>query len=509
MERLLFRLMALALILLILLSAACAEALPDGIDAVLTDWVDAPVDELEFELEAPWDNADTPAPEVEAAPEEAPQVEEAAPEALAVFGAPLSTRTIKLSKNATKTVYMGLSYVVAPEKGKLSGCMSSDTTVAKISKAGAITLRKPGTAKLTVKTGSKKKLILTLNVMEAPAPQKPAILQKNGQFTLKWSKAKFATNYLAQYSRDNAVWVDLAVTGAGLSLDVTGAVDGPTWFRVRAVLGDAFGGTSDTVSVLAPPSDVKVVCEENRYTGPTDRLNVTWSAVPGATGYRVYRATLPDGEFVPVATLRKTLYADTRDPIKLYAYRVQPLCDGLELPMSEPVTLWSGLVSNVLPPRSLGSDTGIILLVNKKAQVVTAYIRDANGRYTLPLRHMICSTGRTYDRTRNGTYKLQGKKREWYTYSGPSGDTIRWPSVYRSGYYFHSPLYNKDHTLRTHTVSRLGSRASAGCVRLKVTDAEWVYKNCPAGTTVYICDGRKLEKLNKALKPRDVKVTGF
>ena len=185
------------------------------------------------------------------------------------------------------------------------------------------------------------------------------------------------------------------------------------------------------------------------------------------------------------------------------------MCDGIELPMSAPVTLWSGMKENVLPPDDLTSSTGIILLVNKKAQVVTAYVQDAAGAYTIPLRHMICSTGRTYERTRNGTYQLQGKHGEWYTYPGPSGDTIRWPSVYRSGYYFHSPLYDRDHTIRSSTVRRLGKRASAGCVRLKSNDAEWVYKHCPNGTRVVIVDGKSIKALNEALKPRTVKVKGF
>ena len=122
---------------------------------------------------------------------------------------------------------------------------------------------------------------------------------------------------------------------------------------------------------------------------------------------------------------------------------------------------------------------------------------------------MICSTGRTYERTRNGEYTLLSKRGEWYTYPGPSGDTIRWPSVYRSGYYFHSPLYNANHTIRGWTVKQLGSRASAGCVRLKSNDAEWVSKHCPLGTKVYICDGKEKKALREALKPADVKVKGF
>ena len=163
----------------------------------------------------------------------------------------------------------------------------------------------------------------------------------------------------------------------------------------------------------------------------------------------------------------------------------------------------------MLPPKGLDSDAGIILVVNKKAQVTTAYVKDEKGRYTIPLRHMICTTGRVYERTRNGTYVIESRKGEWYTYPGERGDTIRWPTVYRSGYYFHSPLCNRNHSIRGSSVRQLGRRGSAGCVRLKVRDAEWVYHHCPNGTVVYICDGAAKDALKDRLYPKDVSVKGF
>ena len=53
---------------------------------------------------------------------------------------------------------------------------------------------------------------------------------------------------------------------------------------------------------------------------------------------------------------------------------------------------------------------------------------------------------------------------------------------------FHSVLYSEkdESTLRKGSVYALGSRASHGCIRLKVEDAKWIYNNCPAGTTVVV-----------------------
>ena len=46
--------------------------------------------------------------------------------------------------------------------------------------------------------------------------------------------------------------------------------------------------------------------------------------------------------------------------------------------------------------------------VNYGAQVVTVYTKDANGKYTKPVRAMVCSTG-TYTPT-SGTYRTLGKE---------------------------------------------------------------------------------------------------
>ena len=418
---------------------------------------------------------------------------------------------ISLKKaSAKKNVFMGLSYVVRIRNEEVKRFASKDETVVTVDEVGALTLLKPGEATVVVKTKSGKTFRLALTVKEAPAPTGLSVAATRRKLVLRWDKVKRATGYMVQVSAKGKKWDNFrAVSADTLKLNVAAGITGPAWLRVVTILGDHFGGASEAVRVLAPVTDAKVIQEEQYYFGPTDRLNVTWSPSVGAYGYEVWRAALPSKDYKLIGTTRRTWFADVLAPTQLYSYKVRPVWGGLELPFCKPVNLWTGLEKNQLPPEEMTSDTGIILVVNKLAQVVTAYIRDANGRYTLPLRHMVCSTGRNYDRTRNGIYTIQGHKGEWYTYPGPSGDTIRWPSVYRGGYYFHSPLYNRNHTIRGYTVNRLGNRASAGCVRLKSNDAEWVYKNCPNGTTVWICDGGPRDSLKSAILPKDVVVQGF
>ena len=442
-----------------------------------------------------------PEPQATVAPDEGEDPEQP----LVIFGDAMEPRTISLKKKATRTVYIGVSYQISVSGKTPKSCKSASKKIAAVTKSGLLTPKKKGKTKITVKAG-KKTIVLTVNVKKTPAPQSLKASASNGTFKLAWGAAKVSTGYLVQLSEDNKTWEDYKVV-TETTLDITPAATGTRYFRVKTILGDHFGGCSGVVSILKPVTSIKVICEEAALSGPTNHLNITWSGTVGATAYEVYRATLPSEDYKLIATTTKTYYADTRSATALYSYRVRAVFGEVKTALSAPANLWTGVQTNVLPPSSISSSTGIVLLVNKKAQVVTAYVKDASGKYTIPLRHMLCSTGRVYGRTKNGTYKLKARRGEWYQY--PSGVYIRFPSIYREGYYFHSPLYNANKTIRSATVYKLGSRQSLGCVRLKVRDAEWVYKYCKAGTTVYICDGKNRAKLRKAIKPRNVKVKGF
>lgn len=119
--------------------------------------------------------------------------------------------------------------------------------------------------------------------------------------------------------------------------------------------------------------------------------------------------------------------------------------------------------------------------VNNEANTVTVYIKDDNGQYTIPVKAMICSTGEATPKNRK--IVIGGKRWKWQPLFG---------NVY--GYYtthidgnilFHSVPYvtNKDNSsLEYWEYDKLGTAASAGCVRLTVQDAKWIYDNCKNGT---------------------------
>lgn len=122
--------------------------------------------------------------------------------------------------------------------------------------------------------------------------------------------------------------------------------------------------------------------------------------------------------------------------------------------------------------------------VNRAANCVTIYKSDSNGYYTVPYKAMICSTGRD---TPEGVFSISDK----YTWRLLVGGVYgQYASRICNDILFHSvPYYTQDKgDLETAEYNKLGTKASLGCIRLKVEDCKWIYDNCPSGTIVEIYD---------------------
>ena len=119
--------------------------------------------------------------------------------------------------------------------------------------------------------------------------------------------------------------------------------------------------------------------------------------------------------------------------------------------------------------------------VNYGANVVTVYKKDNSGKYTVPVKAMVCSTGKATPTS--GTYKMSNKYR-WHQLNG--GVYGQYCSRITGHILFHSVPYatNSPDTLKYTAYDKLGTKASAGCIRLTVADAYWIYSNCPSGTYV-------------------------
>ncbi len=137
--------------------------------------------------------------------------------------------------------------------------------------------------------------------------------------------------------------------------------------------------------------------------------------------------------------------------------------------------------------------------VNKQMNCITVYAMDTQGQYTIPLKAMVCSTGAA---TPLGVYKTPAK----YIWKVLKGNVWGQYSTRISGaILFHSVPYstNSKSALISKYYNKLGTTASAGCVRLTTADAKWIYDNCPLGTTVIIYNDSNPGPLGK---PSAIKV---
>ena len=147
------------------------------------------------------------------------------------------------------------------------------------------------------------------------------------------------------------------------------------------------------------------------------------------------------------------------------------------------------------------------IVVDTTNQMVTVYDRD-NTTDAGIARQMICSTGKSATPTPTGTFSLPNKtynteRTEWYYFS-EYNCYAKWATRIYKGILFHSVLFSASKKGPTSSSTKaLGKKASHGCVRLRVEDAQWIALNCPAGTQCKIyASGAKNEDLRKRLLSR-------
>lgn len=127
------------------------------------------------------------------------------------------------------------------------------------------------------------------------------------------------------------------------------------------------------------------------------------------------------------------------------------------------------------------------IYVNRKTNIINV----VDGRSGKVVRSMYCSTGKGYS-TIKGTFSTVSKMRWHALYGGVYGQYCT--RIYGS-YLFHSVPYYKTvkNQMATKEYNKLGTQASAGCIRLAVVDAKWIYDNCGIGTKVVIGESKALK----------------
>ena len=153
-------------------------------------------------------------------------------------------------------------------------------------------------------------------------------------------------------------------------------------------------------------------------------------------------------------------------------------------------------------PEPTKEPTPFAITVDVTNQVVSVYTRDEEGNYTIPVRQMLCSSGKVGTDSPVGDWVLNGRKARW-CYFPKWGDYARYWTRINASVAFHSPIYSavSVKAIKEGSYEMLGNRASHGCVRLALEDAKWIYDNVGAGTVVSIrTDLPKDEELKSALK---------
>ena len=218
--------------------------------------------------------------------------------------------------------------------------------------------------------------------------------------------------------------------------------------------------------------------------------------VDGEYEFQIYRQTVANGDSGDEVT---------RVQRRLYQLKYLPIVDGAFGPSTERSLLYfqrkNGLnqtaVADEATQRVLFSSDAIEseefvcpykLVVDVSEQRV--YVYQWNGSsFGACIKEMICSTGKKGPSTETplGTFQMDGPTGtgEWYWFSTYKC-YAKWASRIVGGILFHSVVYSKNKVLNQTSVRKLGRRASHGCVRLTVEDAQWIYENCPSGTTVVI-----------------------
>lgn len=149
------------------------------------------------------------------------------------------------------------------------------------------------------------------------------------------------------------------------------------------------------------------------------------------------------------------------------------------------------------------SKPAYVIMVNRAANCVTVYEKDAGDGELVPVKAFVCSCGREGHETPLGTFKTSNYYQWRLMVDGSYG---HYAVRFNKGIMFHSiPYYTKNAgNMEWEQFNLLGEAASLGCVRLTCADAKWIYDNCGEGTEVVVYDDA--ENPGPLGKPSEIKL---
>lgn len=298
------------------------------------------------------------------------------------------------------------------------------------------------------------------------------------------------------------------------------------YYKVRAYAKSGgktvYGSFTPVKAQKKQVSTPKITGVKKSYTS----VKISWKKVGGASGYRIYRSSSPNGKYKKIATIRKSSaksYTNSKlSSGKTYYYKVKAYRKsgkktyfGAASSAQKATTKklagnWryvngyklfydnkGKLVKDV--SSIIGKQSSYVIKVNKKKNCVTVYAKDGKRGYIIPVKAFVCSAGKATPIT---TARTPAKYR-WRALMGNCYG--QWSTRIKSGYLFHSVMYGrtKNTSLSVSAYNKLGTTASHGCIRLRAGDAKWIYDNCKLKTKVIIYNSSNPGPLGK---PKAVKL---
>ena len=125
-----------------------------------------------------------------------------------------------------------------------------------------------------------------------------------------------------------------------------------------------------------------------------------------------------------------------------------------------------------------------IVAVNIETNLLTVYEKE-DGKFTKPIKAMICSSGAEGSETPQGEFKMNEKILWNLMFDNSYG---RYITRFNGHYMIHSVPYKSKNAadLDYKAFNRLGESVSHGCIRLSLSDAKWIYDNIKFGTKLIV-----------------------
>ena len=163
----------------------------------------------------------------------------------------------------------------------------------------------------------------------------------------------------------------------------------------------------------------------------------------------------------------------------------------------------------VVSASSSNNSSKYYIRINKTQNVVMVYEKDANNEYSNLVKTFVASAGKN---TPVGTFTTSDKVETLSLVGNVWGHyTVR---IVKSIWFHSVPYYSKPvkgedgkmhwNDLEYEEYNKLGTLASAGCIRLAVRDSKWIYDNIPKGTKVEIYESDTLP--DGVVKPSAIKI---